>query len=511
MKRSLSMLVLAVVLGLAAAYLSVVYLKAREAQIEAALRGTEGETVSVVVANSDLDKGTRIDAGSFAVREVPVQFVHPDAVRPEQFDAVDGQLLMQPLTRGRPLLSGTVEAKVPVDFSDTIPVGRRAMTIQVDELDTQSGLARPGNRVDLFVLTDVRLVDFRRGAEQAGGAAQPVALETTSDIEEAAAQARSYVIPVLQNVEVLATERLTDEEYLEQLRFGPPRRVEDFTTMTVNVTPEEAALLALAQDRGEMLSILRNREDDGGALFSAVGEDELLLNSFRMAAEAASREAARALDGVTVTADGTIVTKDGIVIKDPNIIVKDGVLMTKDGVVLSGRGLRVTKDGRIVTADGRPVDTSSLRVTADGRLVDASGQVVGAPGAALAVPPEPRAARVTEDGRIIGADGMPIDPGELIVKDGKIMTRDGRVIDDPNLIVTADGRIMTRDGVMVVDRDARVTADGRSPDAEEIDAAGGVTATAQAPVTAGPRMVEFIVGGTSKDGVTPIVEVPVTE
>ena len=96
--------------GIAAALLSMLYLKSREAAILESLRGPDIPDVSVVVANRDIPRGQAIVADFFAVRRIPSNFVHEDAVRPGEFDSFIGRSLTENLGTGKTLLKSFMDA-----------------------------------------------------------------------------------------------------------------------------------------------------------------------------------------------------------------------------------------------------------------------------------------------------------------------------------------------------------------------------------------------------------------
>ena len=154
--------------GIAAAVLSVVYLKAREAALIERLGAEEQQTVAVVVANQDLPKGTQVTTSIAAVREIPVEYVHPDAITPNNFSSIEGKVLVENLAQGKPILASFIDEEFPMDFSDTIPVGRRAMTISVDEINSQANLTRPGNHIDLFINIPADVTGFKPPGAEGG-------------------------------------------------------------------------------------------------------------------------------------------------------------------------------------------------------------------------------------------------------------------------------------------------------------------------------------------------------
>src|SRR5436190_16409138 len=98
----------AIVLGIGAVYLSNRLIQRRIAEIEAA--ATRGrETVEVVVAKRDLERGQPITSDVVAVRQIPKEYVHQSAVRPDQFGSVEQQRLAVPIHRGETLLTSHTE------------------------------------------------------------------------------------------------------------------------------------------------------------------------------------------------------------------------------------------------------------------------------------------------------------------------------------------------------------------------------------------------------------------
>ena len=517
-RKNLTLILIALGLGAAAALLSMLYLKAREAQLRAELT-PKVEEIQVVVASRDLLKGDRLDASTLAVRSLPADMVDTGAVRPDEFEKIKGLVLTHNLASGRPLLHSFVDREFPLDFSDTIPQRRRAMTIQVDEINAVSGFIRPGNRIDLFVTLP------------------PGALGPDDEGEQ-------EVLPLLENIEVLATGKLPARDYEERVRLmRMGYKVPDngnFATLTLNVTPREAAILATAQDKGSLLAVLRNRKDDSGAGFVSVTPDDLKRHARELAAQARARLAAGSLGGrrhdrilgkatlttredgavvtvdgrviagarmnsegklvladgtvvdpkdVVVRADGTVTTRDGRVLSVPEKralgnglyatrdgrvvtadgkvveglrVAEDGTLMTADGTVIDGTGLQVNEKGQLVTADGRVVDPATLKTGADGTLVAGDGTVVATAGSRALGEVHQDA-----DGNLVTADGTVLT-GARLDKDGKLVLADGTRVDPKDVIVRADGTVMTRDGrILSTIRAARkaegleTTADGK--------------------------------------------------
>ncbi|MBT8446335.1 MAG: Flp pilus assembly protein CpaB, partial [Gammaproteobacteria bacterium] len=451
-----SLLIGAIGFGLAAALLSIIYLKSREAALLDRLKGPDDQEVAVVVAKRELPRGAPVTQDNFAVRRIPSRFVHADAVRPGDFSSYEGNAIDTQLAVGKTLLKSFMDSDFPKDFSDIIDKGRRAMTIQVDELNSIAGFIRPGNRVDLFVNVplknsafDAKLVSSGlldsippeyqsllppaiADVLRAGSGVPPDQVEELLD----GAAPKDVILPVLQNVKVLATGRDAYRASLDALRYPQPRTERSFSTITIDVDPREASLLTAAEDKGDLLALLRNREDESGAGFTAVTPVDLFANAFSMAEEETARRG-RVSTAAGVDRAGNLVDADG------------NTLMNREQ--LEAAGYKVNDKGQIVDADGNVVDPKDLVLTADGQVlnkqqlaaagltVDENGQITDANGNV-----------VRADDIVIAGDGSVQSrealarSGLMVNADGEIVDATGRVVDADELVELADGTMMTR-------------------------------------------------------------------
>lgn len=192
-----------------------------------ALERSGGPPVEVVVATDSLPQGGRIVAQSIAVKEIPASFVHPEAIRREEFREYVGRPVQNAIAASQPLLktdfaSRSVASDQPL--SQVLPKGMRAITIPADLSSSLGGFLRPGDHVDV-------LGTFVKGQ---GGERSTVTL--------------------LQNVLVLATGTRLDSS-------TPTSPQANFLHITLAATLEEAELLAFSMTRGQVHVILRHAED----------------------------------------------------------------------------------------------------------------------------------------------------------------------------------------------------------------------------------------------------------
>lgn len=230
----------AIVLGLLAAWLSVNYIKSREARMreELAQKAKGGPTVAVVVPTRDVPKGTVVSQKVVAAREVVPDLLYEDVVTADQFDKIAGKRLLRPVLKGRPLrLSDVIDTHVK-DLSDALETGLRALTIDIDETNSFAQMLRPGNFVDLYLIAQ-------------DPAAPP---PSTQEIRA-----------LLPRVKVLATgQTLVGAAAVaaDEANGQPGRPQVNYNNITVEVTPSQAARIALAQQVGRIRAVLRNPEDE---------------------------------------------------------------------------------------------------------------------------------------------------------------------------------------------------------------------------------------------------------
>ena len=185
--------------------------------------------VSIVVAKQDLARGESVSAQTMAVREIPRAYLAPGTVQPERFEGFAGARLVTPLRAGEPLLQTALEGADVSTFAAKVPAGVRAFTVAVDEVNSISGMLQPGDRIDL--LLSVRLP---------ATPAQPQPAEITRAL--------------LQDIKVLATGR--------QVRpGGDDKSSRTYGAITVEVSPEQAQRLVVAQRSGKLTATLRNPLD----------------------------------------------------------------------------------------------------------------------------------------------------------------------------------------------------------------------------------------------------------
>jgi pilus assembly protein CpaB len=235
-----------------------VYITTKEGVLEGELK-----KVSVVVAVDEILPNQPIEDSLVQVVSVPLRYVQPGAATATT-DVV-GDIASVGIMKGAQILRTNLRsAGRGRGLAFKVPVGKRAVTIAVNDVNGVASLVQPGNYVDIVGV-------FKFGSFAANAAVNPLSIPPNQ---------QSQAMTLYQNVWVLATGRDAGEavdltakqkekekqrmEALAQPNAMPKSEaVEGYKTVTVALTPDQAQDLILAQHLGELSLVLRSfREKD---------------------------------------------------------------------------------------------------------------------------------------------------------------------------------------------------------------------------------------------------------
>ena len=215
-----SLLAIAVVLSLMTALLLYNYLKG----VSNRQAGREG--VSVVVAKTDIAPKTKITPEMVEAVKVPPEYIQPGAV--QSLDKVIGIVVREHIVNGEQISERRlVREGRAVGFTGVIPRDKRAVTVAVTEVTGVAGFVKAGDYVDVVVTFDANMV---------GDHASQVVLQNI------------LVLAANRDMEINPAEPAAKENGKEPLKAG---------TVTIAVSPDEAARITLAEDRGKIRLALR--------------------------------------------------------------------------------------------------------------------------------------------------------------------------------------------------------------------------------------------------------------
>lgn len=235
--RSALVLMLAILAGLVSTWAARQHIQGRLAMLEAKARVPHVERV---VAAMNLPAGTRIDTAHLAVRSYPASLVPSDSLQGDDWHRLEGRILQSALAAGDMVLPVHVRVPDTAAFSTRLLNGRRAITMPVDAINSVSGLLQPGDLIDLYVS-----FEYRR---------------------------RRLTAPLLQGVLVLATG--TSTEAVMQGTMAPGT---GYSSVTLDVAPEDAVKLVAAREGGRITAVLRPPRDDAASTKASRGDLASLL------------------------------------------------------------------------------------------------------------------------------------------------------------------------------------------------------------------------------------------
>ncbi|MBO6167904.1 MAG: Flp pilus assembly protein CpaB [Kiritimatiellae bacterium] len=236
MKRRI-VLIVSLVAGLAGAFLTRMFISAKEAEYleEKDRLARKYGTMKVLAYTRDTPAGTVLSAGDIGQKTVPAKGLKGQAVELEHLRDIIGRRTLVGNDAKEVIFWSDIEGGNPSakGLSADIKRQMRAMSINVTGAASVSGMVRPNDHVDV-----IGTFDFPSDGE----------LVKRGD---------PVTCTILQNVLVLATGKETAKFHAREL--GVPQ---GYATVTLEVTPREAEMLAFAEQmRGRLVLTLRNAND----------------------------------------------------------------------------------------------------------------------------------------------------------------------------------------------------------------------------------------------------------
>jgi pilus assembly protein CpaB len=216
---------------------------------------TGGAETSIVTANRDIAARTQITADMLQLTKVPANSVLPGALSGTELAV--GRVARIPVYKGEQILQEKLASdKTDLGLSYIVPDGQRAMAVKVDKVVGAGGLIRPGDRVDVVAVVDVKYTD----------------INTNKDFTET----RSFTVS--QNVEVLAVEQKLENQIAAPAKASAtatpgatnsegtlveqPDAQPDGTVVTLSLAPDATQKVLLAEAKGTIRLSVRAPGDN---------------------------------------------------------------------------------------------------------------------------------------------------------------------------------------------------------------------------------------------------------
>ncbi|HZW30411.1 MAG TPA: Flp pilus assembly protein CpaB [Isosphaeraceae bacterium] len=191
----------------------------------------QAETVPVVVAKMNISRGMLISEDLIKTRDYPRELIPAGAVLKIE-DAIERSAFAS-MVKDEPILDSKLSPKGHRGMAAQVAEGMRAFTITTNLASGVAGFILPGNKVDVLLTV------------QGGGAYDYTGGGVTTTL--------------LQNVEILAVDQRVEAPAENKVSAN------DLRSVTLQVTPSQAAKLSLGQTKGTLHLTLRNPQDDSPA------------------------------------------------------------------------------------------------------------------------------------------------------------------------------------------------------------------------------------------------------
>ncbi|HEY4297845.1 MAG TPA: Flp pilus assembly protein CpaB [Paraburkholderia sp.] len=261
------LLFLAVLVAGGLTFLLYRYLNDRETRLKADIAAQAVVAgVQVVVPAHDVPVGTPLSSSEFVIREISKDMLYDDMIRPDDFQKYRTSRLVKPVRRGLPLRSGDIDVLRGRDFSDVLPAGQRALTVEIDTVNSTALLLRPGNRIDLYWVGKVFHEDHTSDDRKFAQLLMPnvLVLATGQDMRPRDAGEAALQDPANANSSAMS----------RQEGMG-------YTTVTLQVPVDDVPRVALAQKIGGLRLILRNADDKGHDGPPLIQESDVFMDPTR--------------------------------------------------------------------------------------------------------------------------------------------------------------------------------------------------------------------------------------
>lgn len=224
---SKKLLAIAVVISLVTVSLIYTFLQSATRKIAA------GDGEIVVVAKTNIPAKTRITPDMVRELRVPPEYIQPGAVR--EMPTVSGILTRQEIIAGEQLTERCLLVNGRyAGFSGVIPAGKRAITVAATDVTGVAGLVKAGDYVDVLVTFDQK---------------------TAGDIVTQIALQNLLVLSV--NRENMAEQDEGTDKNVSKKAASKDPAMAKVANITLAVSPEDAARITIAEEKGKIKFALR--------------------------------------------------------------------------------------------------------------------------------------------------------------------------------------------------------------------------------------------------------------
>lgn len=188
----------------------------------------------VVVPANNLAAGTQLHPQLLQVRRLPAVALPADSIEPAQAAQLFGRYLAAEVVAGRPLQHLHIEEQRSRSLATMLEFGQRAFSIPVSNLESNAGLIRPGDQLDIYQLKS------------------------------------SGYWPLLSSVPVLAVGNQWRD-------VDSDMAIQDYRSLTLAVDAAQAPQLELLSRQSALAFWLRNREEPNKGILAPPPVTEIII------------------------------------------------------------------------------------------------------------------------------------------------------------------------------------------------------------------------------------------
>jgi pilus assembly protein CpaB len=245
------------------------------AQANSVVKPAEEIVTYVLVADEKATIGSTLTKGALRWQKWPNDalggtFISANSKNQKMLNTLVGTMMRQSVAPGTPITENMVFRRGKAGFlSGIVQEGHRAVTVKVDVVSGVGGFILPGDRVDILVTFNARQLTQSLGSESAAGQRNraPVGrLSGNNRIGSAASRlinssnantlAKPNMAPakysaetILKNIRILA---------IDQAFKDIEKKAEVVKSVTLEVTPKQAEMLAVGRAMGKLSLALRS-------------------------------------------------------------------------------------------------------------------------------------------------------------------------------------------------------------------------------------------------------------
>jgi pilus assembly protein CpaB len=229
----------------------------------------------VLVADDKVTIGSTLTRGALRWQRWPNDsvggtFISANTENDEMLNKLIGTMMRQSVAPGTPITANMVFRRGKAGFlSGIVQEGHRAVTIKVDVVSGVGGFILPGDRVDILVTFDARQLSQNLGGESAAGnrdraprnrlsgnvrngraTSRPINSSNTNTLAQPNMEPAKWSSEtILKNVRILAIDQAFEDF---------EKKAEVVKSMTLEVTPKQAEMLAVGRAMGKLSLALRS-------------------------------------------------------------------------------------------------------------------------------------------------------------------------------------------------------------------------------------------------------------